>query len=215
MTDLMLLRSRIRRARTDERGAGMVEMALVFPILVMLVLGVFEFGMAWRSSLTVSNALRSAARSGANSGEDRMADHNVIAAAVSAMAKADGATITKLVIFKSNTANGAVPSQCLTASALAAGGVSSGGAAAGVRCNVYDGADLATLEPSDFSGTPDCDDFAVDKVWCPTSRNAAQAAGADYLGIYIEVRQDFQTGFFGSGITIKDTAIMRLEPEAR
>jgi Flp pilus assembly protein TadG len=191
----------------------MVEMALVFPILVLLVLGVFEFGMAWRSSLTVSNALRSSARTVSNSGEDRAADYNAVTAAVSAMANIDNAVITKLVIFKSNTVNGQVPATCLTASAATAGGVSSGTPASGVRCNVYDAGDLASILPTQYG--PSCTSMK-DSMWCPTTREASQSAtgGADYVGVYIEVRQTFQTGLFGDGITIKDTTVMRLEPEA-
>ena len=54
---------------------------------------------------------------------------------------------------------------------------------------------------------------APDRMWCPTSRQSSQAIGADYLGIYMEVRYTYITKMFpGSGITIRDRAIMRLEP---
>lgn len=205
-----LLQRLLRPARRDERGAGMVEMALVIPLMILLVMGIFEFGMAWRSSLTVSNALRSGARATANSGEDRLADYNGATAAVSAMANIDGAEITKLVIYKSETDDGEVPSACLGASAVVNGGIT------GV-CNVYDAADLADLEESDFPGSPNCDSSALDWRWCPTLREGSQSAagGADFVGVYMEVEQAFQTGLFGSGITIEDDTVMRLEPQAQ
>jgi len=214
MSSRTTLRARHARRQHDERGAGLVEMALIFPLLVLLVFGIFEFGMAWKSSLTVSNALRSGARATANSGEDREADYNGVTAAVSAMANIDGAEVTKLVIYKSNTTNGDVPPACLTAGAAAAGGVSSGTLTAGVRCNVYDATDLAGLDPSDFGGTTSCLTGSLDEVWCPTGREGGQSAvdGADYVGVYMEVDQAFQTGLFGDGITIEDGTVMRIEP---
>jgi hypothetical protein len=193
----------------------MVEMALVLPVIIMLVMGIFEFGMAWRGSLTVSNALRSGTRAAANGSESRLSDYNALVASTSAMAGIPNATITKIVIFKSNGSSGDVPEDCLTASAMAAGGVSTGTLSAGVRCNVYGTDDLETFTLADFGGTTSCSTGAWDQVWCPTSREGSQAAGADYLGVYMEVEQAFQTGLFGSGITITDETIMRLEPEAQ
>jgi Flp pilus assembly protein TadG len=194
----------------------MVEMALVFPLLVLLVLGIFEFGMAWKSSLSVSNALRSGARAAANTGEGRTADYDAITATVSAMTNVDGAEISKIVIYRSTALDGDVPPSCLTAAAAGNGGVDTG--AAGVRCNVYEATDLASIDPSDFSGTTTCAAGSLDRQWCPvTERESSQGAvgGADYVGVYIEVEQAFQTGMFGDGITIKDETIMRLEPPAR
>ena len=52
----MLLR---RRRQDNERGAALVEMALVTPLLVLLVFGILEFGLAFRDRLTVSNATSS------------------------------------------------------------------------------------------------------------------------------------------------------------
>jgi Flp pilus assembly protein TadG len=208
MTFLWALR---RRRRAGERGAAMVEMALVLPVLILLVMGVLEFGLAWRASLTVSNALRSATRTAANTGEDRLADYNALTALNSAMAGIDNATILRVIIYEA-PANGTVPASCLTAAATAARGVNN-------LCNVYTTADLAGLATTtNFGGTAvTCVATAWDDKWCPpTEREANPGAtgGADYLGIYVEVDYDFSTGLFGDGITIEDRTIMRLEPKA-
>lgn len=50
-----------RRGRT-ERGQGMVEFALVAPVLLMLVFGVFDFGRALSNEITVTNSARDGAR---------------------------------------------------------------------------------------------------------------------------------------------------------
>lgn len=211
------LRNLHRRRQSGERGAGMVEMALVVPLLFALVVGLFEFGIAWRNSLSVSNALRSGARAGANAGDNRTADYDLLLAVTSSMAKIHNAEIERVVVFKSNGSSGEPPSTCLTASAAAAGGISSGSYTSGVRCNVYDAADLASLSPTQFGGTTSCSATAIDRFWCPTSRNDSQssAQGPDYLGVWIEVDHEYATNLFGSGITITDRTVTRLEPEVQ
>ena len=50
-------------------------------------------------------------------------------------------------------------------------------------------------------------------MWCPTTRQSQQALGADYLGVWMQVTYTYVTKIFpGSGIVIKDRAVMRLEP---
>jgi Flp pilus assembly protein TadG len=59
---------RTRRARRRARpGQALVEFALVAPIFVLLVIGVFELGRAWTKHQTLSDAAREAARAWASS----------------------------------------------------------------------------------------------------------------------------------------------------
>jgi Flp pilus assembly protein TadG len=48
--------------KATERGAVAVEFALLAPVLVMLLLGIMEFGRAYNTQLTLSNAAREGAR---------------------------------------------------------------------------------------------------------------------------------------------------------
>ncbi len=48
--------------RRTERGAALVEMAVVAPLLLLLLFGIFEFGRYIASTNTVVNASREAAR---------------------------------------------------------------------------------------------------------------------------------------------------------
>ncbi|HKU29947.1 MAG TPA: TadE/TadG family type IV pilus assembly protein, partial [Arthrobacter sp.] len=45
-------------AKASERGAAAVEFALVAPILVLLVLGIMEFGRAYNAQVSLTNAAR-------------------------------------------------------------------------------------------------------------------------------------------------------------
>jgi Flp pilus assembly protein TadG len=46
----------------SEKGQGMVELALIFPVLLILVLGIIDLGMGFRTYIVLSNAAREGAR---------------------------------------------------------------------------------------------------------------------------------------------------------
>lgn len=49
-------------SRATERGAVAVEFALLAPVLVMLVLGIMEFGRAYNVQISLTNAAREGVR---------------------------------------------------------------------------------------------------------------------------------------------------------
>ncbi|KQN95021.1 TadE/TadG family type IV pilus assembly protein [Arthrobacter sp. Leaf69] len=49
-------------SKTTERGAVAVEFALLAPVLVMLLLGITEFGRAYNTQVTLSSAAREGVR---------------------------------------------------------------------------------------------------------------------------------------------------------
>ena len=51
-----------------DNGAAIVEMAIVFPLLVLMIIGIIEIGVAFRDYLTVSAASREGARVAALAG---------------------------------------------------------------------------------------------------------------------------------------------------
>ena len=53
---------RTRRLRADDRGAASVELALVLPVLLLLVIGMIRFGVAYNAKIEMSGAAREAAR---------------------------------------------------------------------------------------------------------------------------------------------------------
>jgi Flp pilus assembly protein TadG len=57
-------RGRAARARHGDRGAVVVEFALILPILVMLLFGTLTGAICWEQDLAVSHASRQAARYG-------------------------------------------------------------------------------------------------------------------------------------------------------
>jgi len=55
---------RIRRHRIikSEKGASAVEFALILPILIILVFGIVQFGIAFNNYITITHAAREGAR---------------------------------------------------------------------------------------------------------------------------------------------------------
>ena len=182
------MRGHCGRAR-DERGATLVEAAIILPVVVLIVFGIIEFGLAFKDSLTVSSATRAGARTA--SAEPRQPTFNTdtakaVARAVSAL---PSGSVEQLWIYKAN----------------ADGDPVDGGGSAYTSCNtcaVFTW-DVATDQ---FIRQPGPD-------WNPMTQNACVGdSGHDAVGVYLKVNHDFVTGFFGQRITLKDHTVMNLEP---
>ena len=55
--------------RRDDRGAALVEFALVLPVLVLFVFGIVEFGRAYNARIELTSAVREGARAAALGGD--------------------------------------------------------------------------------------------------------------------------------------------------
>jgi Flp pilus assembly protein TadG len=58
-----------KRRLKSERGQTLTELALVLPILIVLVLAIAQFGVAFNNYISLTDAARAAARKGAVSRE--------------------------------------------------------------------------------------------------------------------------------------------------
>jgi Flp pilus assembly protein TadG len=59
---LILLKGKVV-SKSHERGAAAVEFALLAPILIMVLLGIMEFGRAYNVQMSLTNAAREGVRS--------------------------------------------------------------------------------------------------------------------------------------------------------
>lgn len=202
-----------REPRRDERGATMVELAFISVLLLTLIAGTFDYGFAWRAGLAANEAARAGARVGSGQSISRGADYYALGglrASLQSSSQLDA--IQRVIVFKSSTANGRVPSSCLATSPSGS-------------CNVLTGAQLQALTVSSYDLTVSADpkvkptgtgclksSAARFVGWCPNARTNVQATGSDYYGVYVELRYVNKFPFLGSGTTVTRTAVMRLEP---
>src|SRR3954453_18850693 len=99
-----LLRRR-RQWRAGERGAVLVEFAIIAPVLSMLIFGMIEYGLLFRDYLTVSNVTRTGARVASASGDDTLADYSILQAVKGAAGALPGgiASIDQIIVYKTSS----------------------------------------------------------------------------------------------------------------
>lgn len=190
---------------TGERGSVFVELAIVAPLIIALVLGVFEITVAWGQAQTVVQATRSGARTVTQTGQDERADQ-VALRSVKATFDDRWTAIQRVVIYQSTTPDGTPPPACTNA------GVTS--SPSGVNCNVYVSADLAdVLNDSRFFNGTGCGS-GKSANWCPSVRDR-KLNSAHWVGVWVEYEQPWLTGLFPAGsYTITEQTVMRMEPRA-
>lgn len=216
------------RRLAGDGGGLTLEMAIITPVLFLILVGVLECGLAWRDSLSLSNAVRSSARVASSAGDDSSADHQALVALSSALEGLPSTEIRFVVVYDATggsganaSIGGAVPEACKSTGAT----TSSVGGHPGV-CNIYSGEWIRTVfDPEDTSpfegqtgsaSNPGCASTRADRAWCPLQREADQraAGGPDYVGVYVATNHGWVTGAFGeSGLDMQDNAVMRIEPQ--
>lgn len=199
---------RLRRRRlNDDRGLVVVEVAIILPLLALLISGIVEFGMAWRDSLTVSSATRSAARVVSNLGSNRLSDYEALLTLDAALQGLSTSYVEGVLIYDASAADGAVPSACL----------GSGGTPVSVTgsCNYYSSSMISALSSSNFDGASatSCSATSWDHFYCPTSRETKQDQGLETIGVWVRVERAWFTRMFpGQGLTVEHRTVMNAEP---
>ncbi len=180
-----------RRPAGDERGAALVEFAIMSTVLLTLVFGVFETGMAWSDSQLVTQAARTGARSVSQLGVDGQADSFAVQSVEAALGDLGG-DLTRIVIYDASATDGSMPAACAAATPPGVAG----------QCSIYDATDFGTYGAW------------VDGSWPPSDRDNTLETG-HHVGVSVEIDRPFITGFLGgTSFTIVDTTVMKIEPTA-
>lgn len=180
---------------TNERGVTIVEFAVILPVLLLLVLGAFEYGMLFRDSLTVSTAAREAGRVAASSANYGDADCVILEAAAGALDSIENGTTDEVHIYRSDS-SGSIPS--LGSSFMRR---------------------YRPAQPSDPSivACTGSDWFPIHLggSWAPGDR-VNDPSNADWIGVQIEYSHSWITDFlwFSGTTTLSDQAVFRIEPPA-
>lgn len=179
----------------------MIEFLLVAPVIILLMLGLFEFGNAWRRIGTIERSTQQGARTAASMANHRFADYEALRAVDTSTRGLSGLTVERVVIFNATGGDGTVPAACL------AGSVSN-------TCNTYSGDQVRNPSPAGFSGgsttAPTCAG-SVDAAWCPLNRSRLQASIVS-IGVYVELTYEPVTGLIPGDLTITRTAVYQIDP---
>lgn len=193
-----------RRLRGDD-GAVIVEFALFGPFLVLVAMGLLEYGMVLKEDNSLHTATRAAARVGSNTfaggGNSPEADFNTLSSLAAGLGNIDS-DITRVVVYEATGSTGDVPVACSTHDP-----VNGLYGHPGSNCNVYTGDFLAAL-PATFAGW----NTLWDNGWNPGSRDVDENS-ADHIGVWVELDHPYITGIFGTSIAISERVAFRLEPD--
>jgi Flp pilus assembly protein TadG len=200
-------RPRRCRCRGDE-GAALVEAAFISPLFLLVVFGVLEFGGAYRDYLTVNNAAVAATRQEAVQGPNIQADWHTLQAILKASKAFRVTDIEYVVVWKASGPTDTVPANCKTAGQT----VGSATDPSAGSCNRFTVSDLTSTTGDAWTcASPDPIQY-----WCPTTREVALSSnggnGPDYLGVFIQMRHSYITGFFGTSVTLSASSVTKLEP---
>ena len=166
-----------------DRGAVLVEAALMAPLVIFLLLGVLETGWLLKTHLSVEQTTSYGARTGAIAGAEDDADVAIMDEIERRLVHGRS-DIERVVVYRAVTVDAAPPSACVTGSAP--GSIVDG-------CTIYG--------PDDF----ETDAASLACAWCPADRAADQL-----LGVWISYEYESITGIFG-GLTLTNGTVLRIE----
>jgi hypothetical protein len=203
---------RHRRRHDRERGAVLVEAAIAIPLLLILIFGAVEAGMAWEAKSSSTAGLRTGLLRAASLADRPETDLRILQSVVGEIGPDNVNNINHIIVFD---ASGIDPVATVATCAASA----AGGGVAGV-CNTYDTADLNEVvlgnwtsgvggnfdDGSNLAGTVyTCDITKVDANWCAPSRILT---GAAEVGIAVSYDHTWFTGVLpGNGVTFTDFAV--------
>lgn len=195
-----------------ERGAVLVEAAIAVPLLLMLIFGAIEAGMAWEAKSSSTSGLRTGLLRAASLADRPETDLRILQSVVGEVGGENVGNLNYVVIFD---ASGPDPAATVASCAAAA----AGGGISGT-CNTYTTADLAEVVAGNWTAGPGgdfddgsngspgsyaCDTTKVDANWCAPSRIVS---GPAEVGVAISYDHAWFTGVLpGDGVTFTDYAV--------
>lgn len=180
--------------RVPERGASLVEVGLILPILILLAIGLSEIGFLVVDYLTVTNAAREGARTGAAAADydDPLtgvdADDLILEAVEEASCNLRFGSLEMVRIFKADGAGNPI--------AGAINEYSPGGA----------------LDCGSSANSLTCDNLCP---WAPGTRDRVPPT-LDVLAVEVTFSHTSVTGLFPfPAVDWIETAVMQIEPDTR
>jgi hypothetical protein len=191
------MRSGLRIKRSD-RGSAAVEFAMVLPLLLLLFIGIAEFGFVFKEKLLVDNAVQTATRTGSSLGQNAGADMAIldsIQQGFSGLPDNGEFLVTKVTVYLADSA----------------------GAPDSTMINTY----LYSVSGGcDWNPCP-TDESSIGGPWLPSLRNV-DVESLEHIGVTIYYGHDWVLGGYAflpdlpcnpdGSQCWTETSILRLEP---
>lgn len=184
------------RRSSDDRGAVLIEAIIVIPLLMMITLGIIEYGSAYQQDSAVAAATRAGAR------------------VASALSKTDFGVVT-------NTSD----SGKLTAQSVSSA-LQSVGSGTPKQMWIYNVATAGSGPPnftgcthcvsytwSSASKSFDTSHLAGGAAWLATSQNACPGGTIDQIAVWVTMTHTAVTHLFGGNKALTGSTTMRFEPD--
>lgn len=187
--------NRFHSKGSRDKGATLVEFSLLFGMIMMLAIGVFEYGMVFRDSLSVSVSAREGARVAASAASYGDADCTILEAASGALQSLESGNIVQIHIYRSD-ASGSYPG-------------SSSSYTRRYRPAVPAEPGLIACTSSDWFP------LHLGTNWDPSDRNN-QGLSADWIGVRVEFDHVWLSNFlwWNGTVSYSDDSVFRMEPPA-
>lgn len=182
------------RERPDtDGGASMVEVAIILPVLLVLAIGLAEVGFLVIDYITVTNAARSGARTGAAAADDPASDTSILDVVEEDVCNLRYGDVIRVQIYKADPSDGSMPDP------VGSGLVNSYIPSGPLQCDAVGHAFV-------------CDPM-LSCSWTSTSRDNVPP-GFDALGVRVEFSHDYVIGFVPLPTsTFTEDVVMQLEPD--
>ena len=186
-----------KRRDGRDRGAVMVEMAIVVPIFILLVFGMLEFGLAFKNKLSMAHAANQATRRATVLGNEASADIEILEAFEQGLVGAASTdSIVYVDIYRANDDGTKDVWDRYVYDTVTVPG-----------CSWDPCPDLAIVDPVVYGSPEDYPPCARDISLDPSD-------GVDTVGVDVEYTHTWVTGVLGfSQETWHETAAGRMEPD--
>ncbi len=225
------------RRRHDERGAAVVEGALVFGLFMFIIFMIIEFGMFFRAWSTGRNAATEAAHLSSVAGRAGDADYQAMRSVRQTLSQLQNKA-DYIIIYRASGIKSTVPPECIEQAEMGKADIANGdlliphgkfksGAHTvetfpwdgdlrpEIACNIYYPEQIQTLakdafvyERDEITSVPP--EPSLDRFWPGGYRVDRLTGPVDFLGVYMQHVFTSPTGLLGER-TLKHNSIIQIE----
>ncbi|HEY7135103.1 MAG TPA: TadE/TadG family type IV pilus assembly protein [Acidimicrobiia bacterium] len=172
------------RAERSERGAALVEAALILPLVLLIVFGALEFSSLYKDAAVVSSAARAGGRIASAEPRNGQMPVDVASAVATAISNLPATSPQQLIVYDGSCSD---PTACANSVSFT----------------------WNSSTKSWNTGSYTAPGWIASQNVCTT--NDSQWAR---IGVYVKAQHPFITGLFGTGAskTLTSKAVFRVEP---